>query len=170
MFNLWAQLLLVTWDHSKVENIEQHPSNLRNGLQLSTVRPACLSLHQLATSGNQPTLIRLQEGQFLLGSDYVSGLTRQRVGKRQHYDLYFTNAGQSQQEILKKPTTCHTYRKFMDEVAPNSDEKRQSVVLNFRVQKSLAVWLFRVEKWAGVRKYCMVFIQTKVKTDDIEVC
>lgn len=57
----------------------------------------------------------------------------------------------------------------MDEVAPNSEEKRQSA-LYFRVQESLPVWLFRVEKWDRVRKYCVAFIQTSVKTDDTEVC
>lgn len=56
----------------------------------------------------------------------------------------------------------------MDEVAPNS-EKRQSG-LYFRVQESLPVWLFRVEKWDRVRKYCVAFIRTSVKTDDTEVC
>lgn len=84
------------------------------------------------------------------------------------YDLHFTNDGQSQQ-ILKNQTTCQACRKYMDDMAPNS-KKSQSVVLYFRVQKSLAVWLFRVEKWDRVRKYCMVIIQTSVKTDDIEVC
>lgn len=70
---------------------------------------------------------------------------------------------------LLKPNH-RAYRKYIDEVAPNSEEKRQSIVSYFRVQKSLAVWLFRIEKWDGVRKYCRAFNQTSVKTDDIEVC
>lgn len=55
----------------------------------------------------------------------------------------------------------------MDEVASNSDGKRQSAALSFRMQKYLAVWLFKVEKWDGVKKNCIVFIKTNVKTDDV---
>lgn len=72
--------------------------------------------------------------------------------------------------FLKTQPPVQAYRNYMDEVAPNSEGKRESIVSYFRVQKSLAVWLLRVEKWDGVRKYCMVFIQISEKTDDIEVC
>lgn len=90
-------------------------------------------------------------------------------GKRQHYDFHFTNGGQSQEEILENATTYRLYRKYMDEVAPNSEKKRQSVVLYLRVQKSLVVWLFRVGKWAQDEKILYGFHSSHVKTDEIEV-